>query len=71
MPKHGWKEHRATSAALADGGGRVLSYSNRKGNWCMITVSETAAGTAISVLHVRSFSARPGGRAPHRKETPK
>jgi len=57
MPQAGWKESQTSSAWPTDDGGRVSAYSNDKGNWCMIAVSEGADGTVISVLHVRRLAA--------------
>ena len=69
MPEAGWKENEAVSASAYEDGGRVSAYSNDKGNWCMIAVSEGADGTVISVLHVRRLAAESQGRGLFDKET--
>ena len=68
MPEAGWKENEEVFSSPDEDGGRVLSYSNNKGNWCMITVSEGADGTVISVLHVRRLAAGSQGRGSLDKE---
>ena len=57
MPRAGWKESPSAPALPPDDGGRVAAYSNDKGNWCMIAVSEGADGTMISILHIRRLAA--------------
>jgi len=68
MPKAGWKESRALADFPAEDGGRVSAYSNAKGNWCMIAVSEGADGTVISVFHIRRLAAGSQGRGSFDKE---
>jgi len=50
MPALGWRAHPAPESRAEDYAGTVLFYSNRAGNSCIITISETPGGTGVTIM---------------------
>ena len=50
MPALGWRAHPVHETRGEDYAGTVLFYSNRGGNSCIITLSETPDGTGVTIM---------------------
>ena len=50
MPMLEWRAHSASESHAEDRIGPVLFYSNRTGNSCIISITETPDGTGVTIL---------------------
>ncbi len=50
MPALGWRARPVRETRAEDYAGTVLFYSNRAGNSCIITISETPDGTGVTIM---------------------
>ena len=52
MPKRGWTSIK--DGGIVDSDGAVLAYSNKRGDWCTISITEAASGATVGILRARS-----------------
>ena len=58
MPKRGWRERGRACPKDAAARGVTVSYSNSKGFFCIIAVTETQDGTGVTILRTRPAEPR-------------
>jgi len=69
MPKRGWTAISAVGLAEADGA--VLAYSNKNGDSCTISVTETPSGATVGILRARSYAGEFPANVSYQKEASK
>ena len=52
MPNRGWTSIK--DGGIVDSDGAVLAYSNKRGDWCTISITEAASGATVGILRACS-----------------